>query len=368
MKKSIDIISFLIGVSLPLAPHFSNNVFIILAIAFIVIIVRKRKIDLHSFKEFGLIAVFFLYAIISSFYFSGNNLESVISYNVYLVAWYIIGSNITLNFKNIFIGWGVSLSIVLVAYFSENYFGVSFAKDNYFFSIHKTYLSMQTVFWSVILFKNYKINTLFNVLFIVFILIIIFLLKSMIGVVLVGLVFTLWIVNQFKKPVLKKIIIISLAFFPYLFLAFLTTETANEAIVILDSDLSRVRNNKANFEAFKDEIFLGYGVGNEQKTIQSFRDKGSWEEINNYNAHNQYLEYLLGGGVVYLFLFSLIAFYSFSFAIKNNYNFIIFIILAMLYAMLSESIMLRQHGFYLFSMLIALQLTSKSEIFNFPNK
>lgn len=102
----------------------------------------------------------------------------------------------------------------------------------------------------------------------------------------------------------------------------------------------------ASFEIFSKSPIYGHGTASEDPLrLEVFkRDKDNIAYEKNYNAHNQFFEYLstfgLVGGICYLLFFG----YLFIEVIKQNNGFLIFLVLGLFMASITESIFERSQG------------------------
>ena len=138
---------------------------------------------------------------------------------------------------------------------------------------------------------------------------------------------------------------------PLLIFIALTNTGAQNVFGKIDGENSRIRNFKTNKELVIKSPILGYGLGKEFETMQMARQPKSWEFKNKYHAHNQYFEFLLGGGIFMLLLF----FYLFSIlyrqAIKNYRKALLPIGFCVIitFVFLIESMFRRHHGIFFYS-------------------
>ncbi|MFS4466258.1 O-antigen ligase family protein [Maribacter sp. 2210JD10-5] len=144
---------------------------------------------------------------------------------------------------------------------------------------------------------------------------------------------------------------------PFLIMFFLAFPKAQSIFSHLDGESSRMRNYEVNKNLFFEAPIFGYGIGNERAVMQSGRDNKSWEYKNNYHAHNQYFELLIGGGLtllmITLFLPGLLVWKSITF----NFNLPAVSYVIILFAIfLIESVLRRHHGIIFFSFFLPLFL------------
>ncbi|GGD76450.1 hypothetical protein GCM10011412_12720 [Maribacter cobaltidurans] len=123
----------------------------------------------------------------------------------------------------------------------------------------------------------------------------------------------------------------------------------------IDGENSRIRNYNVNMELILAAPIFGYGLGKERQTMQANRNEKSWEYKNNYHAHNQYFESLLGGGVILLLLIlSLLALLLRKALFNTASVYATSFVVILLYSFLIESILRRHHGILFFSFFLFL--------------
>ena len=113
---------------------------------------------------------------------------------------------------------------------------------------------------------------------------------------------------------------------------------------------------RCGIKSFKENVFLGVGVGDIDEELMRCYDSISYDLVDNkYNTHNQYLSILLGTGIVGLLIFCLFLYYNFSIGINKSVddNEYIYILLFYCINMLSENLLERQNGIILFYFFIS---------------
>jgi O-antigen ligase len=103
-------------------------------------------------------------------------------------------------------------------------------------------------------------------------------------------------------------------------------------------------------EAIKESPIIGAGTGGEYLVLNKAYDKIGYTEgeINSYNAHNQYLEFLVRNGPIELLVFLALIVFAFMRAIQfPNYLFLLFCMMITL-SMLSESTLQVHKGIVFF--------------------
>ncbi|ASV30183.1 O-antigen ligase family protein [Maribacter cobaltidurans] len=118
---------------------------------------------------------------------------------------------------------------------------------------------------------------------------------AMSGIILFVVINALMLLQLAKKWV-RFFFVISFITFPMVFLLLLSKQMTQDFFSQIDGENSRIRNYNVNMELILAAPIFGYGLGKERQTMQANRNEKSWEYKNNYHAHNQYFESLLGGG------------------------------------------------------------------------
>lgn len=121
----------------------------------------------------------------------------------------------------------------------------------------------------------------------------------------------------------------------------------------------RFERLKASYVLFQQKPIIGYGTAAESKhrreVFKKNNDRVAYER--NYNAHNQFFEYLstygIFGGIMYLLFF----FYLFYLVYKQKRGFFLFVITGLFFACLTESIFERSQGVIYTSIIIALLIS-----------
>jgi O-antigen ligase len=119
------------------------------------------------------------------------------------------------------------------------------------------------------------------------------------------------------------------------------------------------------WEGIKQSPVLGAGTGDAQELLNEGYAKIGYEEgvLNEFNAHNQYLQFMARNGLLELIVFLAILGYCFWHSAKeSNYTFLMFNILVA-FVMITESFLSVQKGivfFYFFSLAFTYLGSSKS--------
>jgi O-antigen ligase len=143
-------------------------------------------------------------------------------------------------------------------------------------------------------------------------------------------------------------------------------ETKDEIDVFIGNDNLKRTNPRVYiwadaYKVIKENFFIGTGLGDEQNVITEKarnRNIAFWIDQQNIyyhdlklNYHSQYLQIFASVGIVGLLLFLMALFYGVKSAIQNSNKsiFLIVILFAFIFGMLTESILLRQYGVVLFA-------------------
>jgi O-antigen ligase len=260
-------------------------------------------------------------------------------------------------------------------YTYENYFfGTQFA-----FSQHPTYLAMYVVFSIFIAFEAFfdrKLRPLRRILYLLAVLtflISLFLLSSRAGILSALILLPVFLFFRFRQK--KKwwfqllIIITAVCTLTVLFLnndrlKYYFPEVPETSVVekvMLDN---RIPIWKSSIDVIKKNLFLGVGAGDASHQIQKEYLKNGYTEAyyNNLNAHNQYLEVLVGTGLIGFLIFGSILLYMIKRMISDRNLLFGLFILNILIFFLFESILNRIAGITFFSLFAFLLLHSDGEV------
>jgi O-antigen ligase len=253
----------------------------------------------------------------------------------------------------------------------ENYFfGTRFA-----FSQHPTYLAMYVVFSIFVALESFFDKTLKNFQRLLWIgssgilLVSLYFLSSRAGILSALLLVPLYLIIQFKK--IKKwwvSVLILIVAIPLLIFSFSKNDrmksffpekadTSFMEKIMLDN---RVPIWKSTFSVIKHNLFIGVGPGDASHDLRKEYLKEGYTEAyyNNLNAHNQYLEILLGTGLIgFLIIVYILGLVIYQAIVKRNLLFMLFI-MAILIFFLFESILNRIAGVTFFSLMTFLLLIS----------
>ena len=257
----------------------------------------------------------------------------------------------------------------------ENYFfGTQFA-----FSQHPTYLAMYVVFSIFIAFESFfdrNLNWLLRIIWLLTVMTFIvslYLLSSRSAILSALILIPVYLFFKFKQrkkwwvPLL--IIIISVSILAVLFLnndrfKYYFPEVSDTSVVekvMLDN---RIPIWKSSVDVIKKNLFLGVGAGDASHQLQKEYLQNGYSEAyyNNLNAHNQYLEVLIGTGLIGFLLFVSILFYMIKRMIINKNLVFGMFIANMLIFFLFESILNRIAGITFFSLFAFLLLHTESKL------
>ena len=115
----------------------------------------------------------------------------------------------------------------------------------------------------------------------------------------------------------------------------------------------------ASYEIFKHKPIVGYGTAAESKhRRQIFKNKGdtiAYER--NYNAHNQFFEYLSTYGIIGGIAFIIFFLGLFQIILKNGNAFFTYVFIGLFFACVTESVFERSQGVVYTALIIALMLS-----------
>lgn len=250
--------------------------------------------------------------------------------------------------------------------------------------VHKVYNSMYFLFCNlsiIYLFKRFEYKKWIKVVLILCFILFSVMIVNMVSIVNLALlitlipIYTLIISKKDKRKylVLSYSILLMVGTFYFLvnknpvdFVAkeiqdigiFSRISSSNELSGGLRFD-SRYYINSCAFDIIKENPIVGIGVGDTQTALNNcYLLKSSKSEVyktiynDNLNAHNQYLSYLISGGVVLLLLFILTLVYNVKKAYRSSNYLYLFFIIIIAVNFIFESMMSRMYGVMFFSLII----------------
>ncbi|MCK8523323.1 O-antigen ligase family protein [Aquimarina sp. D1M17] len=117
-----------------------------------------------------------------------------------------------------------------------------------------------------------------------------------------------------------------------------------------------VRNKiwSSSYEAFKKKMILGYGPKGSKEVLNTIYENKGYTQLKDFNSHNQYMTTSLNHGIIGLVLLLLIIIIALVkvYKTKNLQQFMV--ILTILIAFCTESVLLRQKGVTFFSIFFTL--------------
>jgi O-antigen ligase len=255
----------------------------------------------------------------------------------------------------------------LEADYNNYFFGTDFALIQ-----HPTYLAMYVILSVCISFEAFfdkKLQSFLRIGWLlsgIVLLISLYFLSSRTGIISALIIIPFYLIIQFKR--LKKwwiSVLIALATASMLILFFLNNERIkyyfpdNSLSSVIEKFMldNRIPIWKSSINVIKHNLVFGVGAGDASYELQKEYLSEGYSEMyyNNLNAHDQYLEVLLGTGLIGLLIFAWIISYMVYLAIKRrNLIFGLFLLVVLIF-FLFESILNRIAGvtfFALFSFLL----------------
>jgi O-antigen ligase len=249
---------------------------------------------------------------------------------------------------------------------------------NFFFSsdfswfMHPSYASMYVVLALYMIFELYRLQFFSGeyygivlMAFYLFFIIAVFLLGSKVGIVCSMLV-TIWILVKIKVAKEKKYFIVAafvltssivLVFNPRLKEFYGTLKTRDFIQPGAQYGYSlRLLSWDASFDLIRNHLLLGVGEGQKREAlIKVYEQKGYINPaLRSHNSHNQYLDFLIGGGLIGFSIFIAGLCHLFFISVKRKDTvFFIFLFLFSFNA-LFENILSRHAGVLFFSIFVCL--------------
>jgi hypothetical protein len=252
--------------------------------------------------------------------------------------------------------------------------------EDFSYFLHPAYFGLYVVFIQYLIFEIYKttsgkVHKLFLVGFYLFFFIVLFMLSSK-AAIISSLILTFCLIFFIRLPLLiKACTLTAIVIFSVLFVflnprmrIFKDTFTTGLSInpeARFGHDL-RILSWDASIEVIKDNWLLGVGEANkEEALVKIYKAKGyivPAQEM--FNSHNQYLDFLVGGGLVgiglYLTGLTLLLIKSYK---ENNYTLLAFVLIFS-FAAFFENLLARYAGILFFSVFVSVLSTWKKPLSN----
>ena len=258
------------------------------------------------------------------------------------------------------------LGIIDYYYFTEGnkYALKNYSKVNEIIRYERPYLGFLSAFnfiLSLLFFKKFK-KLIFPILISCLAIIIVILISARLALIIIFFSCLIYLLNKFKF----KNSIIYLTLLTSLFvLVFLTNQSIKARFIQIKND-ARLITWRGAYKIFNEGEKYITGIGSQKKinnlyvnyynayeNYQSLDEKKRFLK-KNYNTHNQYINELLRGGFMGLFLFLLPQYLIIRKIFKNN-SFLNYILLFSIVCFLTvENVIQRQVGVYLYIIILSL--------------
>jgi O-antigen ligase len=256
--------------------------------------------------------------------------------------------------------------------------------NNYFFGTdfsfyqHPTYLSMYVIFSVFIAFESFfdrKQNNYLKAGWVIsgiILLISLYFLSSRSGILAAAVLTPVYLIIKFRRfrrgwvafPVIVILLVILLfSFMKNERIKYYFEDRSSNSFLEKFREDNRIPIWKSAVAVIKHHPILGVGAGDASHELKKEYVNGGYSEMyyNNLNAHNQYLEVLLGMGLVgFLIFISILADIVYLAVKKKNLLYVYFIIIILIYC-LFESILNRIAGITFFSLFSFLLLFSNEK-------
>jgi len=373
---------FLMMFSLPLSLILDN---IFLGIMFLSIVFNNKK--LTRSRVFYYYLLFLLFTVMNSilnnsFFIEIENIFRLLPIILIPLCLENIEKNtrikglLFLSIAIVIIQLNAIYGIINYYYFTEGkkYALKNYSKINEILNYERPYLGFFSALNIILSYYFYKLKnnrSWLNISLAIFSLVLIVLISARLAIIIVFLTGLLVILFRLNK---KNIMKITLLFIGVIVLIFYSNHSLRERFNLISKDARVVTWKGASVIFFKNSNYI-FGSGSEQDTrvnlLEYYKNydgfNGEAEKnrfiSKNYNTHNQYINELLRGGLIGFILLIipqiLILYKSVS---KKNILALMFLVSIMSFS-LTENILARQIGVYLFALLISL-----SSIFSYKKE
>ena len=246
-------------------------------------------------------------------------------------------------------------------YWLSYFFGSYFSANQ-----HPSYVAIFVLFSIVITLESIITRTLsfkFRLIWIVAFAILIsslYFLSSRSALIIVFIIIPLYIYLKFKaankiNTALILIVLLTIAGFSIIRtngrISYYMNQVTKGSIKEMLVKDSRILIWQSSFKIINENLILGVGIGDVRDELMvKYREIGDQDLIaSKYNAHNQFLEITIEGGIVSLISFLLIIFYMTYSAIINKNLLLIFFVAIMIFFFMFETVLYRLAGIIFFS-------------------
>ncbi|AUC16632.1 hypothetical protein BTO06_16415 [Tenacibaculum sp. SZ-18] len=369
-------IAFMLLFSLVLFPRNLKSIAIVLFALILIIkaITNKQK---FNWKFFLINSSVYIFILLTVFYsqdmrYASLKLQTMLSLLLFPLLFSLISID---DYKNIYnnknkflytyvlsvIGFNMSIFL----WYCVKYANVFNAMRHYIiivdqkldkFSIHPIYLSMHIGIALVFCFYLFMKNNNKWILFLATILLFFLSILMKKGPILsLSIVLSYAVIFILNKKMKLRVLLLSLVGFTLLFSSSKLRNNFKELLNItpltennFTSTNMRAEIYKSSLKPMGQSLFLGHGIGDFNKVlINSYTNETLRKD--KYNSHNQYISFVLIGGIVLLMLFLGVNFYNIKLAVKQKNHLFVVICVFYLANMLTESILERENGVVYFS-------------------
>ncbi len=270
----------------------------------------------------------------------------------------------SIELKKLFIFFNTSLYIhciwLIINYFilNENQTLRDFFISNS--ELHIPYLGMYLIFSVFIVYYYYSHAKFVTWCICLLTLVLIVLLGAKMAFLNLCLFIIIYIVIEYRNRIAKLLaFFIIITSFIFVFYQNSDIKQRFEGEVFGDKDNSRVRNWNSGLTTINRSPWIGYGTGDVINALQENRPKKSWEYINKYNAHNQYIDIAIAHGAPILVFFLFILTLMFYKGYKSKNWLLMAFVLLFFTSSFTESLLDRNKG-VVFLAICSTLLLSKS--------
>lgn len=349
---------------------------IIMAITSLFLLLQYRsEKSFFSIKKIPFLLSFFILLCLNLFYFNNKSIQAIANsfllFIVPLFSSFLYESNFFIkNKQRILLTYCFCITLInlfIVCFYiidiPNHHFNWYFARFNLenTIHIHGTYISLWTGI-AILLFSDFLIHgkTLSSKVKISVIFTITFLVCSLIIIntrMILYSVFFLSALNYYfyafkNKRLNKKVFLILLLLITSIGL-FLSQRFQDDIQFLIKNNIqnsSRYTICYCSIQTISDSNFLGMDNHLVQSKLNNCYDQYGFNDLSkdNLNAHNQYLDYFLKGGFVLFILFILMLFIKLKMALKAKNFIYFFITLLFVFSFLTENLLVRQYGIYIY--------------------